>query len=241
LANPECLEWEFSKLKAVFGATGIDGFFHDSYGNMSFLPVAYNDPQRLGQQAAFETLQRRLQAIGLKTMTIEGMGPFGVGHFGMSLLPSEVTEKTGGYQNALDWWIGQEDMLVGLNMGIGQGLWPGREKLAKAFAFRAIAAGGRFGFTQHERPFEMWRGWLKALNQMHARIAPVQGRRTLLPGDRGVLWEDDGRQLLFTFKSFVQAIPAGAAVTQVTADGESQVTVANGMLRTKGMAVYRIG
>ncbi len=240
LANPACLEWEFQKLKAVYEATGIDGFFHDSYGNMTFLPVAYNDPRREGQQAAFESLVRRLQGVGLKTMTIEGLGPFGVGHFGMNLLPETVTEHSGRYQNALDWWIGQEDMMIGLNMGIGQRLWPGREKLAREFAFRAVAAGGRFGFTQHEGPCEMWRGWLKAFNQLHARIAPVTGHRAILPKDHGVLWTGEEQQLLFAFRAFTHPVTAGTKVFEVTAEGETPAPLIDGTLRAKRMAVYRM-
>ncbi len=202
--------------------------------------MAYNDPRRLGQQEAFESLVRRLQAIGLKTMTIEGLGPFGVGHFGMNLLPQTVTESTGGYQNALDWWLGQEDMMIGLNMGIGQRLWPGREKLAREFAFRAVAAGGRFGFTQREKHFEIWKGWLKAFNQLHARIAPVTGHRVLLPKDRGVLWTGEGRQLLFAFRAFAYPVADGVSVHEVTADGETPVELVDGVLRARKMAVYRI-
>lgn len=239
LANPDCLEWEFQKLKAVYESTGVDGFFHDSYGNMTFLPMAYNDPQRTGQQLAFEELLRRLQAIGLKTMTIEGMGPFGVGHFGMNLLPKKA-DKAHGYQNALDWWLGHEDMLIGLNMGIGQRVWPGQAKKTREFAFRAIAAGGRFGFTQHEKPFEMWSGWLKELNRLHARIAPVTGHRTLLPKDRGILWEQDGRQLLFTFRAFPYAVPNGMQVSRITPDGEMPMPVNDSVLHAHAWTVYQL-
>jgi len=241
LANPDCLEWEFGKVKAVHEATGIDGFFHDSYGNMSFLPIAYNDPQRRGQQAALEQLVSRMQRLGLKTFAVEGVGPFGVGHFGMDLLPVPGKKHAGHYQCALDWWIGHEDMMFGLNMGIGQRLWQGGDRrTAREFAFRCMAGGGRFGFTQYQGIFEMWEGWLADLQRLHARIAPVGGRRRLLPGDRGVLWEQPGGQLLFTFAPLPQQVPAGATATRITPDGEVAATVADGVLQAQPWSVYRL-
>ncbi|MHB9026905.1 MAG: alpha-amylase family protein [Armatimonadota bacterium] len=241
LANPECVDWIFNKLKAVYEATGVDGLFHDSYGNMTFLPVNYADPQRLGQQEGFEGLLARLQALGLRTMTIEGLGPFGVGHFGMNLLPQKADEAAGGYQNALDWWIGQEDMIYGLNMGIGQGVWPEREEQARQFAFRCLAAGGNFGFTQHADGIEKWSGWLREQRQLHARLAPVTGKRTLLPGDRGVCWErPEGDELLFTFQAFTYPLPAGVTAVEVTPTGETPVRRIDGNIAMEPWRVYRI-
>ncbi|MHB9133348.1 MAG: alpha-amylase family protein [Armatimonadota bacterium] len=239
LANPDCFDWEFSRLKAVYEATGIDGFFHDSYGNMTFLPVNYAEPQRTGQQEAYERLVRQLQAVGLKTFTIEGLGPFGVGHFGMNLLPKASTK--GGYQNALDWWVGHEAMTAGLNMGIGQQLWPGQEAQAQEFSFRCLATGGRFAFTQHDGMLEMWSGWLREQNQIHAQLAPITGKRILLPEDRGVYWQqEDGRALLFSYRAFAYNLPAGRAMYEVTPSGEVKVSQGNTAMLTAPWAVYRI-
>jgi len=241
LMNPECLEWEFDKLRAVREATGIDGFFHDSYGNMTFLPVNYADPRRVGQQRAYEQLVARLQGIGLRSFTIEGMGPYGVGHFGMNLFPKNKALPKGNYQNLLDWWLGQEDMIYGLSMGIGQWMWPEEER-AREFAFRCLAYGGRFGFTQHEEYLEMWSGWLRAQNQLHARIAPIVGKRTLLPDDQGVLWEREHDQLLFTFRAFTYSLPADVTVTREDSNDHVDMPVpqrANGIM-TGPWEVYRI-
>jgi hypothetical protein len=241
LANPDCLEWEYERLKAVYEATGVDGFFHDSYGNMTFLPVNYADPARSGQQRAYEELVVRLQTLGLKTLTVEGLGPFGVGHFGMDLLPREVNRR-GGYQCALDWWLGQEDMVTGLNMGIGQRVWPGQAKAVREFAFRTLAGGGRFGFTQYRGMFEHWDGWLRTHNQIHARIGSLAGRRTLLPGDRGVLWEcADGRWLLFAFKAFTFPLPAGASLAwKIEPDGDAGANAPGEALCAKPWTIYSI-
>lgn len=241
LNNPECFAWEYGQLKAVFEATGIDGFFHDSYGNYTFLPTHYGDPLRRGQQDAYARLLVRLQKLGLNTISVEGLGPWGAGHFGMNLVKADQKVATRGrYQNALEWWLGHEDMLYGLDVGIGARLWDD-EIAAREFAFRSIAGGGRFGFTQYENGVEMWSGWLRDLNRLHARLLPLDGARTLLPGGRGVLWlRGDGSQLLFAFKDFNWPVPADTKVLHVTGDAESAVPLANGRLAAAPLSVYRL-
>lgn len=241
LANPDCLEWEFGKLKALYEATGVDGLFHDSYGNMTFLPTNYADPLRQGQQEAYGHLTERLQKLGMKTITVEGLGPWGVGHFGMGLLPTDPAESRS-YQNALDWWLDHPDMVYRLNMGIGASIWPGREDAAKEFAFRCLAHGGRFGFTEHENGLETWRGWLRDQNRLHGLLAPLTGKRTVLPAGRGVLWErPDGTRILFSFAEFEIDVGEPARVCEVTGDGEEPVELAGNVLRAAAWRVYRIG
>jgi hypothetical protein len=236
LNQPACAEWEYQRLKAVYEATGVDGFFHDSYGNYGFLPINYADPRQRAQQVAYAQLVQRLQQLGLRTFTVEGLGPWGVGHFGMDLLPTAPGQQRG-YQNALDWWLGDEDMVYGLNMGIHARPWPD-EAAAERFAFRCLAAGGRFGFSHTEQHVEQWTGWLRDLNRLHARVAPLGGERELLPDDRGVLWRQaDGSALLFAFASF--AWPTGGRqVTRITADGEEALPAAATLAAVPG-GVYR--
>lgn len=239
LNNPDCFEWEFQKLKAVYEATGVDGFFHDSYGNMTFLPLDSNDESRLGQQEPYERLMARLQELGMNSFSVEGIGSMGTGHFGMRLAETKPGAE-GQYQNALDWWIGQEDMLYGLNMGMDQEIWEGREDEARQFAFRAMAGGGRFGFTEMVGNVEMWSGWLKEMNQVHAQVAPLNGRRELLADGNGVLWRrDNGENILFGYRPF--AYPAGvkANVEEINAHGPTPAETEDGMLVAKAGRVYR--
>ena len=239
LNNPECFDWMFGNLKRLHDRTGFDGLFHDSYGNMTFLPVNYADDRRRGQQEAFVRLIRKLQGIGIRNLAIEGIGPFGTGHFGMNLLPSEGVSA---FQNALDWWLGQEDMLYGLNMGISQSVWKQPTPDARAFAFRCMAAGGRFGFTQYDGDgVEIWTGWLRDLNRAHARIAPIEGQRDYLPQDRGVIWRKGRSRWLFAFRSFEFAVPRRCNVVRVDPDGETPVVVREGKLATEPCSVYRLG
>jgi hypothetical protein len=237
LNNPECFEWEYSKLKSVYEATGIDGFFHDSYGNYTFLPVNYGDPQMRGQQEACERLVARLQKLGMKTFTAEGIGPFGTGHFGMHLWEGDESEN---YQNALEWWLGEEDMTYRLNMGIGAPLWPGREAEARDFAFRCMACGGRFGFSQQHDGVEQWSGWWREQNRLLARLAPLTGKRTLLPDGQGVLWERAADKLLFALEDFAYELATEQEVWEVTADGENHVVPERRRLQAAKQRVYRI-
>jgi len=240
LANPDCADWIFGNLKAVHEATGFDGLFHDSYGNMTFLPVNYADQVRRGQQEAYARFVHRLQKTGVESFTVEGIGPWGVGHFGMDLLPAKRAPGSR-FQNAFDWWIDHPDMVYRLNIGIGAKPWPGKARKAQEVAFRCMAAGGRFGFTEHEDGIEVWRGWLREQNRLHARLGPLFGRRTLLPQDRGVLWErENGDRLIFAFRSFVHRTDVDTDVCEVTADGEIPVQVRSGVLRAKPWRVYRL-
>jgi hypothetical protein len=240
LSNPECFEWELGKLKELYERTGIDGFFNDSYGNYTFLPVNYNDPMRISQQDAYARLVAELQKIGMRTFTVEGMGPWGVGHFGMELFPSEPGKKRS-FQNALDWWLGQEDMMYRLNMGIGNRIWQGREQDCENFGFRCMAFGGRFGFTQHESGVEMWNGWLKDLNRCHAQIAPLMGKREILPEGNGVLWhEANGTEILFAFRSFDHPLSKGMKTAKIETSGEHAAPSPGGVLKTEPGSIYKI-
>ena len=240
LANPDCFEWELGKLKAVYEATGVDGLFHDSYGNMTFLPVNYGDDGRHGQQEAYARLVAELQKTGMKTFTVEGLGPWGVGHFGMGLLPTEPGAGRG-YQNALDWWLEHPDLVYRLSMGIGSEIWPGREEEARQFSFRCLANGGRFGFTANEGGIEMWDGWVREQNRLHCRIAPLTGRRSILPEDQGVVWSTDASgMVLFTFHAFDFALAGGQSVARITPDGEEGMDLSELSFRAEPWNVYRI-
>ena len=211
LNAPGCLEWMADKLIAVRRAAGIDGIFHDSYGNMTFLPTNFADPRRRGQQEAYGRLVAKLQQAGMTTIHVEGLGPWGIGHFGMGLVASDLRARARGrYQNALDWWLGEEDMIYGLDMGVGAGVArPG----SRGRGVRLPLPGLRRPFRLHE---PSGRGGtldrLAAGLEPHPRrIAPVTGVRTLLPENQGVAWDTpDGGKLLFAFRAFRYAVPGDA-------------------------------
>lgn len=240
LNNKACFDWVLGNMTALHKQTGFDGVFHDSYGNMTFLPVHFQDPLRRTQQDAYARLVSRMQAAGIRTFTVEGIGALGVGHFGMGLLPKKGTLKKP-FQHALNWWLGHEEMVYGLNFGIGATPPTEMEPSARDFSFRCLAAGGRFGFTTFSRKVERWSGWLKAHNRIHARLGPVQGRREMLPQDCGFIWlRDGGDALLFSFRSFVLALPAQCRVSRVLPDGERVVRPTRHGLHTAPWAVYRV-
>jgi hypothetical protein len=218
LNNPDCFAYLRDALIKLHQQTGFDGLFHDSYGNMTFLPMNFADPLRRGQQQAYGRLVHELQQAGIKTFTAEGIGALAVGHFGMNLVENNI--KRGNYQYALEWWLGNEDMAYGLNMGIGPRVWPEQAELARELSFKFIAYGGRFGFTAEQDGVEHWSGWLREHNQILGRILPLWGRRMILPRRRGVLWNlDRGGSVLFAFQALEHALPAGAKPARVLADG----------------------
>ena len=240
LNNKDCFNWMLEKLVTLHKQTGFDGLFHDSYGNMTFLPMHYADPLRRGQQDAYARFVSRLQQAGVKTFTVEGIGPLGAGHFGMNLLPKSG-KMAKGYQCALNWWLGQEDMIYGLNMGISSRPWGEDAPDSREFAFRCIAAGGRFGFTSYDSSHtELWTGWMRDLNRIHARFAPLMGRRTLLPGGRGMLWKRQKDSLLFAFQPFTHPVKPGRPVALLTPDGEQAVPVEKGALAAQPWSIYRL-
>jgi hypothetical protein len=87
---------------------------------------------------------------------------------------------------------------------------------------------------------EMWSGWLKEMNQVHAQVAPLNGRRELLPEGNGILWRrENGESVLFGYKAF--AYPAGdkVCVEEITAQGTSRVETEDGIFVAKAGRVYR--
>ncbi len=240
LNNRDCFDWMLDKLVTLHKQTGFDGLFHDSYGNMTFLPMHYADPLRRGQQDAYARFVNRLQRAGVRTFTVEGIGPLGVGHFGMNLLP-KPGKRTRNVQCALDWWLGQEDMIYGLNMGISSQPWENGEHDQREFAFRCLASGGRFGFTGYDADHtELWTGWMRDLNLIHGQFAPLTGRRLLLPENRGVLWQRKSDALLFAFQPFAHPVAAGREPRLLTPEGEQTAPVVNGRLAAQPWSIYRV-
>jgi hypothetical protein len=238
LNNPEAFDWMAAQVAAVQRQTGFDGVFHDSYGNMTFLPINHADPLRRGQQDAYGRLVRTLQESGIRTFTVEGMGPLGTGHFAITPV-SPTTPPARPFQFNLNWWLGQEDMTYGLNLGIGLGPWSGRPDPLQS-AFRCLAGGGRLCLSGRDGITEIWTGRLRDLNRIHARLGTLTGRRILLPEDQGVCWERDGGDtLLFAFRRFVADAPAGTTVTEETGDGPRPVKVTGGRFTARPGTVYR--
>jgi hypothetical protein len=132
-------------------------------------------------------------------------------------------------------------MVYGLNMGIKATEWDGRQEESRRFAFRCMAGGGRFGFVRTEGGMQVFTGWLRDMNRLHARLAPLRGKRTLLPRGRGVMWEHaDGTQTLFAFTQFDLPVERNRAVFRVTGDGETPVAPGKGGLTVKPGQVYKM-
>jgi hypothetical protein len=241
LNNPEAFKFILDKLVTLHKQTGFDGFFHDSYGNMTFLPIGFNTAHRRGQQDAYGRLVHELQKAGMKTFTAEGIGALAVPHFGMGLLGQHA--KRGNYQYALEWWLQDADMAFRLSYGIGTTVWTGEmAEYSEPFSFDCLAYGGRFGFTQYEKGWESWSGWVLAHNKIGGQIDLRDARREILEDHTGVLWHHkaSGKQTFFAIKEMSLKIPAGKTVKQITPEGLVDVTVKNGLLQAPKHTVYAI-
>jgi hypothetical protein len=76
-------------------------------------------------------------------------------------------------------------------------------------------------------------------NRLHARLGPLGGRRTLLPEDRGVLWEPgNGERTVFGLRPFSFHAGAGG-VAEVTPEGDRPVKTIDGFLSVRPWRVYR--
>ena len=145
------------------------------------------------------------------------------------------------FQCALNWWIGHEDMVYGMNFGVGVKPWDGDDPNAQEFSFRCLANGGRFGFTQYTGFIETWKGWVRDQNLVHGQIIPLVGRRTILPNDQGVLWrKDDGEEILFSFRSFSHSLESRQSVARITAAGERSIKLSGDSFVTQPLSVYRL-
>jgi hypothetical protein len=241
LNNEDCWEWNYQHIKAIFDQANIDGLWHDSYGNMTFLPVNHADPLRRGQQEPFTRLLNAWQSLGMDTWGVEGMGPYGFGHFGMGLRASEREN----WQHSLAWWTDHADMIKGLNLGIHSPVWDD-QVAARAFAFRALAFGGRFDFAHSNDGILEWTGWLREQNRIHAQLLEFDlfnGKREVLPDDTGVLWRapNGAHACLFAFKPFTFDLPAGVNASRLTDCTSEPANITAQRLQTQPMQVYRIG
>ncbi len=240
LNNPDAFKFILDKLVALHKYTGFDGFFHDSYGNMTFLPIGYNTEHRRGQQDAYGRLVHELQKAGMKTMTAEGIGALATPHFGMGLLKQH--SKRGNYQYALEWWLEDVDMSFRMNYGIGTGKWEGEMAgHAEPFSFNCMAYGGRFGFTEYVKGWESWSGWIMDHNKILGQIDLRGARREILEGCTAVLWHmADGSQTLFVMEPTNHTIPAGKSVKQITPAGPLPAELKNNTLSAPKHTVYTI-
>lgn len=212
---------------------GLDYIFFDSFGNYGMLGC---DFKRGGEPNA-EGLGKfvgGLVELGVRIFSIEGIGPFGVGRFGLNDNKREDVVAPGSVagQNDWSWWVGNEDMAIDcLPM-----LQPHPDRTAEelqAQFFRCIA--NRALPSVFPIP-----EWLRELWHTFNALRPEMITRRLLPGGQGVHWTGGPAELLFAYEAMDWPLPAGAKVEKIVG-GKAEVVATGPTLRTGAGKVYRIG
>lgn len=246
--------WVVDSLKRWRDEGGLDYIFLDSWGNIGQQPIHYergftNNLDGMGKLIA------ELQDAGFEYVTNEGMGPFCPPRFGLG---THQTMAEG--QNSIFWWFGNEDMADGLSPCVFR-FEDMSEEQAHSAHFRFFANYALFCLSgmKDEIPEELRKlmpnggsgSWLEmvctqsvpAYYDRLMRIWPqirdnmYMRRRTTLPDGRGVFWSGGHRDVLWSYKTFDMAIPAGKKISQIYPSAR----IVNGnTFRTDPLSVYVI-
>ena len=129
------------------------------------------------------------------------MGPFCPPRFGLG---THQTLAEG--QNSIFWWFGNEDMADGTNPGIC--LFENMtEDQMHAQHFKFLANYSLFTLSAwHDRLRALW---------PEVRDSMFEKRRRPLPDGQGVFWTGGPRDVLWAYKGFRFAPPAGKPVEQI--------------------------
>ncbi len=211
---------------------GLDYIFFDSMGNIGLLGTDFSHDMEPNAPGIAQFIGE-LAKLGVKAFTVEGIGPFGAGRFGLSDNKAEdkpASEAVAG-QNDWSWWIGNEDMLVDCLPMLHAHPERTDEELQQQF-FRVIANRGLASVY----PIA---DWVRSLWHTYNALSPLMVRRSLLPQGRGVHWTGGEAEVLFAYQAFDHPLPAGARVEKIVG-GQAQPVSAGAMLCTEPYTVYRL-
>ena len=222
---------------------GLDYVFFDSIGNFAMMGVDY----QAGMQPNTAGVARfigGLNKMGVKAISNEGIGPMGVGRFGMgdNITDNPAATHAVAGQNDWSWWVGHEDMLIGTLPMVH--IHPSRtEQQVKEQCFRALANYSLLMLGEHEDDIvDQWPSNLDAMTSYYHTFNQVKSlmeTRRLLPDDRGVEWQAEAGRALFAYAAFDYELPDSARVERIS--GESATPEdARGTLRTEPYTIYRI-
>ncbi len=221
---------------------GLDYLFFDSIGNMGFQGVDFS----AGMQPNAEAIVRfigGLGRLGIRAISVEGISPVGVGHFGMSDNMTEnrrAPDAVAG-QNDWSWWVGHEDMLVDTTPCAVPHPARSPQELHEQ-GFRALANRALLIFNDNSQApswpenLGRWSFFYRTFNTLQ----PLMQRRRLLPEHRGVCWHSPAGDALFAYQAFAFPLPAGARVERVVGEECTPVAGAGGVLQTEPWTAYRI-
>jgi hypothetical protein len=223
--NTPIRHWVLNDLRRWKEEGGLDYLFVDSLSNLGLLQVNYQAAMRTNHDA-LARLFAEIQGLGIRNLSCECISPFLAGRFGVTDLRGDLLgqNKAVAGQNDFAWWLGEEDMATNICMSVAaRKRTP--EELERAL-FRAMA---NRGYTSYECCYDLLHNlpdWQVRLNHLYNQALPAMaGRRRLLPGRTGTCWLNAaGRPTaIWTFAEATVAIPAGATVRRLEAEGRIAV------------------
>ncbi|HEY3415758.1 MAG TPA: hypothetical protein VGM23_02635 [Armatimonadota bacterium] len=220
---------------------GLDYLFFDSFGNMGMMGVDFSAKMQ-GNAAAIVRFIGELNKLGIRAVSVEGISPLGVGHFGMSDNMTENRSAPEGIcgQNDWSWWVEHEDMLVDCTPCAMPHADRTPEELREQ-CFRALANRALLiflGFEDAEqwpRNLQRWSYFYQTFNTLR----PLMVKRQLLPDRRGVRWTSPAGEALFAYRAFPHPLPAGARVERIVGE-ECTPLPCQDVLQTEALTAYRI-
>jgi hypothetical protein len=214
---------------------GLDYIFFDSLGNYGLLGC---DFKRGGEPNApgLGKFVGGLAELGIRIFSVEGIGPFGVGRFGLSDNKREDVQASQAVagQNDYSWWVRNEDMAIDTLPLLNPHPERTPEELQTQF-FRFIA--NRALPSIYPIP-----DWLRDLWHTFNLLRPEMVNRRLLPGGLGVHWTGGAAELLFAYRPQQWPLATGAHAERIVA-GKAEPVAAEGALRVleaRAGEAYRI-
>jgi hypothetical protein len=219
---------------------GLDYLFFDSFGNMGTMGVDYAAKMQ-GNAEAVVRFMGELAKLGIRSFSLEGIGPCAVGRFGVfdNMRENRPAPDAVCGQNDWSWWVGHEDMLIDCTPALIAHPERKREELNEQY-FRALA---NRSLLLHNNKSSA--AWLQELQQMayfyntYNTLEPLMVKRHLLPDHRGVRWTALGGEALFSYRAFAYPLPAGARVERIAGNACTPLLTGD-VLQTEAYTAYRI-
>jgi hypothetical protein len=201
----------FAQLRHFTEDLGIEGWFFDSYSNLTIMPVNFADPLLRPQIERVWEMQRYCQEHGV-AWAIEADGPFGIGKLGMGSgvvanLNAEVS-AFGGPGMTLDDYSGERAYtLLDANHSFPYDSAHDGDFPADTY-FRSLACGGPLCVSMWATQTTLW-DWatpeVVSWNRAYQATEAQRVRPTLLPDDLGIIWDDpahpEAGRALWTFRA----------------------------------------
>jgi hypothetical protein len=236
--NTGIFDWVLNDIRRWREEGGLDYLFSDSWANLGLLEMNYAAGMRTNLKA-LGRLYREFQNLGLRSLSFEGISPFGTSRFGAADLRGDLLHAQGGIvgQNDFGWWVGEEDMAIGLCLCVSS-----RKRTAEELTriqFRLMANRG-FAMCddQYGLMYELPDWWTR-LNSIYVQALPHMKVRRVLPNGQGILWTDGQVEVLWAYKAFVHAVRADAVVERLDGKGATRIENA-GSVQAEAGCVYRI-